>query len=1460
MRRILMAVGLVVGALVAATVPPAAATVHAANAGATNAAAATSAPRRQLRLPDPPAAKHSKNLAAGQAVSASGGVPSGDEIVTATADTDGYHLFAASSGDGWKWHALATLQPGGYSEEPWIGEHCTTGDGRYVVAVVAPWSANNSAAGIAAGGIGYAVDAHTGAVRPLAAGLMLSYFNPGCGTGSNAALSRYADIGQSSTQILTVDATNGRTAATPIIPNQVTSAIPVDGTLYAADGHRLVRINPNGSVTALSVHGGPVFGLTPGASGSVDYLAQDTAAGANPTTGVYRLAGGKAVRVASGALKTVRLLPGIGGADSILGASGAVADRVRAPGLARGLSTDSFAEVSAQGTMAAQSTSPRGTARLVSVSGAATGGGRLPAPAAATRTLPTASTATADATNTSTTSARSGRESTAPTCAVPRNDPAYQVPQPSSRQIDWALNLAGQYGLPVRSSAYANLNTGQYDPSADFPLPAGFDGTTGIPRQIMEGIFAQESNWKQASPHAPAGLSGNPLIADYYGIYSRQNTSGAVDFSLADCGYGLGQITDMMRLAAPGDAPSPLQKRVALDYTENAAVTAQTLADKWDQLSAAGITIGDDKSMEIENWYFAIWAYNSGINPQASTGNTTGCTPGPSCADSAGNWGLGWTNNPVNPTYDPARHPFLHDDLGDLTYGDAATPQKWPYQEKVFGWIESGQYESDGVTLKYSPTYDYTNGNGYFLDLPLVDAFCDSSDDCDPLASQPCGHNADSDPLQWHCWWHKSLTGGCLGGCHTGDWDYDVNQAEPAAANPFPSICAPPGDFTDTLIVDDNVQETNLAGCSGTPPADSAMLWIPNNDSAGGPFGDVDLHQLGTGYGGRTMFTHLEPPSAAQWGGTMIWSPGTLDYDVYDVEVFIPTLGAAGDMTYTINSGTTIAANTPAGQAASTQVTINQNDYGNQWVSLGTYYLAPGANVTATNVVSGGDGATDVAFDAVAFRPVSSYVSLGDSYSSGEGTGSYDSGTDVAQANQCHRSPNSYARVWAAAHGASGVPIVQLACSGAVTTHLTTAGQWNEPAQIPATPRHAIKVFLTIGGNDAGFAAVITRCATPGLTCEDYYTQDDGNNEDAVIDGLAPTLTATYTQLQQRAPGAQITALTYPDLFEPESTCPEIANIPVDDVEWLTGEAFHLDDVVMQAAQDAGIQALDERYAFAGHELCTGSGQNASWVYSLPIPWPSGSRVTDSSAWFHPTINGQGQLAQDLATHLNTSTVLRPRATLPGWMPRNIPFGIASAADARTWLPALPTSTPPATPYDSTGSQFGSDWSVSQGCKTRQWILRRDALKNSQAPPQVLVPQPTGCPITQGSWESAYELNYTLLSYTSAAQIDGAVPGVVGMQIDHVVPKADAWNSGASLWSPKQRRDFANDRWLPELLSVSQTINGSKNDRTPDQWLPPNQQFICTYARMWVTVKRYRTLGVTNAERTALNNALAGCT
>jgi hypothetical protein len=159
--------------------------------------------------------------------------------------------------------------------------------------------------------------------------------------------------------------------------------------------------------------------------------------------------------------------------------------------------------------------------------------------------------------------------------------------------------------------------------------------------------------------------------------------------------------------------------------------------------------------------------------------------------------------------------------------------------------------------------------------------------------------------------------------------------------------------------------------------------------------------------------------------------------------------------------------------------------------------------------------------------------------------------------------------------------------------------------------------------------------------------------------------------------------VTYPNIFTPATTCADILNLPVSDVDWLIGVANYLDNAIVRAARQAGIDVLDERYAFAGHELCSGD----SWVYSLPVPWTGGSRVADAAAWFHPTPSGHAQIAADLQSHLGTGNAAtsgtRPgMAKVPFWVARNLPVGVPTAATARNLLARLAlTTVAPPTPY-----------------------------------------------------------------------------------------------------------------------------------------------------------------------------------
>jgi hypothetical protein len=140
------------------------------------------------------------------------------------------------------------------------------------------------------------------------------------------------------------------------------------------------------------------------------------------------------------------------------------------------------------------------------------------------------------------------------------------------------------------------------------------------------------------------------------------------------------------------------------------------------------------------------------------------------------------------------------------------------------------------------------------------------------------------------------------------------------------------------------------------------------------------------------------------------------------------------------------------------------------------------------------------------------------------------------------------------------------------------------------------------------------------------------------------------------------------------------------------------------------------------------------------------------------------------------------------------------------------------------------------GCDTRDVVLKRDGQGVSVG---------ASCKIFQGSWFSAY---------------DGrTVSDPQALDIDHMVPLANAWRTGAAAWTDEQREAFANDLTRPQLLAVTLSTNRSKGDQDPSEWKPPRREYWCAYAQRWIGVKGYWKLGVTVAEKSALTEMLGTC-
>jgi hypothetical protein len=95
------------------------------------------------------------------------------------------------------------------------------------------------------------------------------------------------------------------------------------------------------------------------------------------------------------------------------------------------------------------------------------------------------------------------------------------------------------------------------------------------------------------------------------------------------------------------------------------------------------------------------------------------------------------------------------------------------------------------------------------------------------------------------------------------------------------------------------------------------------------------------------------------------------------------------------------------------------------------------------------------------------------------------------------------------------------------------------------------------------------------------------------------------------------------------------------------------------------------------------------------------------------------------------------------------------------------------------------------------------------------------------------------------------------VQIDHLVPLSWAWRHGAEFWSDDERVAFANDPG--NLRATSGSVNQSKGDSGPGEWMPPAAGAHCAYAMDFVAVLAEWRLGIDDGDRAALERTLSSC-
>ncbi|MFD8914521.1 SGNH/GDSL hydrolase family protein [Streptomyces sp. NPDC059575] len=219
------------------------------------------------------------------------------------------------------------------------------------------------------------------------------------------------------------------------------------------------------------------------------------------------------------------------------------------------------------------------------------------------------------------------------------------------------------------------------------------------------------------------------------------------------------------------------------------------------------------------------------------------------------------------------------------------------------------------------------------------------------------------------------------------------------------------------------------------------------------------------------------------------------------------------------------------------------------------------------------------------------YVALGDSYSSGVGSGSY-----ISSSGDCDRSTKAYPYLWNAAHAPSSFAFN--ACSGARTDEVLAnqLGSLNSSTGL---------VSITIGGNDAGFADVMTTCVIQSdSTCLSRI-----NTARAYIDSTLPgKLDTVYNQISARAPSARVVVIGYPRFYLLGQSCLGLSETKRSAIN---GAADYINSAIQKRAQAHGFVFGDVRNTFSGHEICSGN----SWLHS--VDW------LDIGESYHPTAAGQ---------------------------------------------------------------------------------------------------------------------------------------------------------------------------------------------------------------------------------------------
>jgi lysophospholipase L1-like esterase len=252
--------------------------------------------------------------------------------------------------------------------------------------------------------------------------------------------------------------------------------------------------------------------------------------------------------------------------------------------------------------------------------------------------------------------------------------------------------------------------------------------------------------------------------------------------------------------------------------------------------------------------------------------------------------------------------------------------------------------------------------------------------------------------------------------------------------------------------------------------------------------------------------------------------------------------------------------------------------------------------------------------------PYSSYVALGDSYSSGS---LIPDQVDLL----CTRSNHNYPSLVAKAIKPGKV--TDVTCGGAVTKDMTGNQFLVVPPQFDALKASTSLVTVGIGGNDVPFAEVVATCGLLGVAvphgspCRDHYTAGGTDQLAAKVHAVGPKVDAVLKGIAQRSPDAKVVLVGYPTILPDNGgSCWPLVPISDGDAPYLRDVTKLLNEVLAEQAAANDVTFVDTYTSSVGHDLCQAPGTK----------WVEGLLPTSPAAPVHPNALGaKNQAAQVVA-------------------------------------------------------------------------------------------------------------------------------------------------------------------------------------------------------------------------------------